>query len=295
MAIMARTLGIPARVAVGFLSGEEIGAQRWQFSAHDMHAWPELFFPGSGWVRFEPTPSAGPASDVRATTVPPYTDVDLEVLPVPSAEPSGNQATEELPNRGADPAADDASGDDTATDGSSGILSPWMWRLGGGLLAAIALVGLAYVPQLLRRARRERRWRTGGAQAAWEELRDTAVDLGVIWRPGLSPRAMRTRLVEHFGAPPDSATPERPPRGPAANPGPSMPSTASCTRSSCSATPVPPAAPTPRASASTPSCAAPLSPVGQRAPPAVGPSGGHARCSAVRRIRARGRQPTSPP
>ncbi len=76
MAIMARTLGIPARVAVGFLSGEAIGGQRWQFSAHDMHAWPELFFPGSGWVRFEPTPSAGPATDVRATTVPPYTDVD---------------------------------------------------------------------------------------------------------------------------------------------------------------------------------------------------------------------------
>ena len=218
MAIMARTLGIPARVSVGFLSGEAIGGQRWQFSAHDMHAWPELFFPGSGWVRFEPTPSAGPATDVRATTVPPYTDVDVEALPVPSAEPSGNQASEELPNRGADVPSDGATGDDTATDGSAGLLAPWMWRLLAGLAFVIVLVGLAYVPQVVRRARRERRWRTGGAQVAWEELRDTAVDLGIIWRPGLSPRAMRARLVEHFGAPPDSGTPERPPRGPAANP-----------------------------------------------------------------------------
>ena len=80
------------------------------------------------------------------------------------------------------------------------------------------LVGLAYVPQVLRRMRRDRRWRTGGAPVAWAELHDTAIDLGITWRPGLSPRATRARLVEHFGAPLDGHSPERPPRGPSVTP-----------------------------------------------------------------------------
>src|SRR5690606_28719934 len=57
MALMARSLGIPARVAVGFLSPERAGND-WVFSAHDLHAWPELYFEGAGWVRFEPTPGS---------------------------------------------------------------------------------------------------------------------------------------------------------------------------------------------------------------------------------------------
>ena len=56
MAIMARVLGIPSRVAVGFLEPERSTNGSWEYSAHDLHAWPELYFPGSGWVRFEPTP-----------------------------------------------------------------------------------------------------------------------------------------------------------------------------------------------------------------------------------------------
>ncbi|MFI2708290.1 transglutaminaseTgpA domain-containing protein, partial [Nocardioides sp. CER28] len=67
MAAMARSLDIPARVAVGFLAPERVGPSRWQYSTHDMHAWPELFFSGAGWVRFEPTPAA------RVADVPAYT------------------------------------------------------------------------------------------------------------------------------------------------------------------------------------------------------------------------------
>src|SRR5699024_5096146 len=55
MAMMARSLGIPARVAVGFLSGER-NDDTYVFRGTDMHAWPELYLDGVGWVRFEPTP-----------------------------------------------------------------------------------------------------------------------------------------------------------------------------------------------------------------------------------------------
>ena len=57
MAMMARVVGIPSRVAVGFLPGERVG-NIWEVSIRDMHAWPELFFAGYGWVRFEPTPAS---------------------------------------------------------------------------------------------------------------------------------------------------------------------------------------------------------------------------------------------
>ncbi|MGM3293757.1 transglutaminase-like domain-containing protein, partial [Escherichia coli] len=56
MAVMARSLGIPARVAMGFLEPTEEGRGQWVYSTDDLHAWPELYFAGQGWVRFEPTP-----------------------------------------------------------------------------------------------------------------------------------------------------------------------------------------------------------------------------------------------
>ncbi len=57
MAVMARGLGIPARVAVGFTPGVADGQGGHTVGLHDLHSWPELYFEGSGWVRFEPTPS----------------------------------------------------------------------------------------------------------------------------------------------------------------------------------------------------------------------------------------------
>uniref|UniRef100_UPI002B2722CD transglutaminase family protein n=1 Tax=Nocardioides sp. TaxID=35761 RepID=UPI002B2722CD len=56
MAVMARTLDIPSRVAVGFLTPDRTGPNTYVYSAHDLHAWPELYFPGAGWVLFDPTP-----------------------------------------------------------------------------------------------------------------------------------------------------------------------------------------------------------------------------------------------
>ena len=59
MALMARVLDIPSRVAVGFTPGEELEEDLWAVTAHDAHAWPEIWFEGVGWVRFEPTPGGG--------------------------------------------------------------------------------------------------------------------------------------------------------------------------------------------------------------------------------------------
>ncbi|WP_158843045.1 transglutaminase TgpA family protein [Saccharothrix deserti] len=66
MAIMARSLGMPARVALGFTAGYATGDFQ-TITTQDAHAWVEIYFPGYGWTTFDPTP----LSDGRGVT-PPY-------------------------------------------------------------------------------------------------------------------------------------------------------------------------------------------------------------------------------
>jgi hypothetical protein len=60
MALMLRSLGIPARVAAGFTSGRyDAKGQRWIVTDHDAHTWVEVWFRGYGWLPFDPTPGRG--------------------------------------------------------------------------------------------------------------------------------------------------------------------------------------------------------------------------------------------
>lgn len=64
MVAMARSLGIPARLAVGYATGNYDAASDAYLVSEDMaHSWPELYFPGIGWVPFEPTASRAPLVD----------------------------------------------------------------------------------------------------------------------------------------------------------------------------------------------------------------------------------------
>jgi transglutaminase-like putative cysteine protease len=59
MAVMLRSLGIPARVATGYAVGgrPSSGGDTFNLTERDAFAWPEVYFPGIGWVEFSPTPS----------------------------------------------------------------------------------------------------------------------------------------------------------------------------------------------------------------------------------------------
>ncbi len=61
MALLLRMGGIPARVSAGFTSGSyDKGAGEHVVRDLDAHSWVEAWFPGYGWVTFDPTPSAAP-------------------------------------------------------------------------------------------------------------------------------------------------------------------------------------------------------------------------------------------
>lgn len=214
MAVMARALDIPARVSVGLLDATRIVDRQneFEFSTRDMHAWTELYFEGFGWVLFEPTPQR------RTGGVPSYTrsfgdgsDPSTSATAEPSSRATSTGPAPRPSERTVDPNAEQQSDDD------SGV--PVALLVGGGG-ALLLLAGLALVPRALRRRRTALRWRhaTDPAEAAWAELRDTAVDLGVPWPTGRSPRAGALVLSQQFAAPRGPESPERPARGPGTNP-----------------------------------------------------------------------------
>ena len=191
MALMARAVGIPSRVVVGYTRGTlEDGT--WVVRGKDAHAWPELLFPGVGWVRFEPTPRS-PAQG-GTVTVPTYTTERPTTTPgtTPTSSPTkagGNSKLDGLLRDGA-PAA-------TPFDGPAQETTADQWRMRGLLaLAAVALL-LAAVPAVWRVLRRRRRLSaTASVEDAWEELRDTARDLGIEWSDARTPRQAVASVIE---------------------------------------------------------------------------------------------------
>ncbi|WP_340295106.1 transglutaminaseTgpA domain-containing protein, partial [Aquipuribacter hungaricus] len=133
MALMARSLDIPARVAIGFLPGEEVEPGRWEIRADDAHAWPELYFEGVGWVRFEPTPGT------RTGQPPAWAVPQSDPAPAqPSTAPS--QAAPLPPeDRPRDSAAAGAGAEDSVWERVAAVGVPVLQVLLGLGVAALAL------------------------------------------------------------------------------------------------------------------------------------------------------------
>jgi transglutaminase-like putative cysteine protease len=196
MAVMGRTLGIPSRVAVGFLRPNDTGEDTWTYSTHDLHAWPEMYFGGVGWVRFEPTPQ-----DRTGSALPPYTTQRLPSA-APSASSSGPSASPsasrvDKTTNGQTPTASTPAG---AGVGAARIAA------GAGVLVLVLLLVLA--PRTLRAlVRRRRRSAASGpadvVEAGWAEIRDTALDLGIAWDDRITLRRTAERLAQTFGDPAD--------------------------------------------------------------------------------------------
>ncbi|MFH8804686.1 transglutaminaseTgpA domain-containing protein [Streptomyces sp. NPDC017936] len=154
MAAMARTLDIPARVSVGFAPGSPQADGSVAVGLKDAHAWPELYFEGVGWTRFEPTPTRG--------TTPAYTvpDASGNTLPeLPQASRSADAAPSDAPSASTSCSVDDKKLDgctsalplDEAEQGGGG--TPWYGIAGWTLLGAAALV-VPLLPMLWRLRRR---------------------------------------------------------------------------------------------------------------------------------------------
>ena len=107
MAVMARALGIPAVVEVGYTPGSKLSnSDSYQVTSHDAHSWPLLYFSGIGWVWFEPTPEAATAEGSQPAWAPAGAGVGKAAATptagasnAPTAQPSSAACAATAPHR----------------------------------------------------------------------------------------------------------------------------------------------------------------------------------------------------
>ena len=198
MAVLVRALGIPARVAVGFTGGQSDGNGGYTVTTADAHAWPEVWFRGVGWVRFEPTPRGDGTATAPAYTFPPVagpstTSPDTTLNQNGTASATRNGAPLPYAERG-DPAAEPGAG--TAAPGSTAHSSHplrWVVPSAAGLLVLLLLApGVARIVQRRRRLGHRARHEGG----PWREVEATLLDHGLPIGASESPRGVARRLAD---------------------------------------------------------------------------------------------------
>jgi transglutaminase-like putative cysteine protease len=171
MVTLLRTQGVPARLAVGYTPGEQVGENEYVVRGLNSHAWVEVYFPDVGWVRFDPTP-ATPRETAERTRLTDArqngeTGVDTNatqpaaggapnVTPFQATNGSLNNTSQNESLRGnlegnapapettPDPAAiDPGAGGDEGSDGVGLPELPSRETLGVGLVAVVGLAAVA--------------------------------------------------------------------------------------------------------------------------------------------------------
>ncbi|MGW6906031.1 DUF3488 and transglutaminase-like domain-containing protein [Streptomyces sp. NPDC054940] len=169
-AVLARTLGLPTRVAVGFRPGTRTGSGTWQVRGRDVLAWPEVRFSGVGWVPFHPTPGesaqgGSPAVSAKEPEERQQADRDRE-----SAEPASPSTRPRTPGEAAHAA------------GSASGSGPPVWLV---VPLALLLLATAYVLYALWLPHRRRSRRRGDPDArrrvlgAWQQIVERLTEIGL--------------------------------------------------------------------------------------------------------------------
>ena len=177
MALMARAVGIPSRVVVGFTGGRLTDDGEYVVQARNAHAWPELWFSGVGWVWFEPTPRIG------AGVVQPDYSRDRADRETPE-----ERTPEEAPEQQAPDVAAPLTG--------TGASGPPVALI---VLAAAGLALLLALPTAVIAWRRRRRTSMADPrariEATWRDLGESVTDLGWTWSLAATPREASNALA----------------------------------------------------------------------------------------------------
>ena len=192
MAVMARSLGVPSRIMVGYAPGTRIqpnpdtpeGSERYRVTTDQLHAWTQVYVDGVGWVGFEPTPGIADGDDAPQPDSAPSVAVPTASAAVP--EPTQAAPT---PSAQADPTIAAETTTVRTTDVSRTAL----------LLVAI-VAGAAVLPGSARAGLR--RWRLRRASTPddwWREIVDTADDVGVATDTATTLGAHADELARHVG------------------------------------------------------------------------------------------------
>ncbi|PKO07936.1 MAG: hypothetical protein CVU40_18005 [Chloroflexi bacterium HGW-Chloroflexi-2] len=160
MAVLLRIEGIPARLVTGYAPGEFVPEQgNFEVTGDLAHAWVEVYFPGYGWIPFEPTPSQ---------SVPAYSYLNSDLADMNPEIPVTQQGNQR-----------------------------WIYLqilIGGLIVCGVVWLGRLLV-RFIRSRRQEKKMALHPAALAYRRLRINLANAGVIGAPSLTPREF-LELVE---------------------------------------------------------------------------------------------------
>jgi transglutaminase-like putative cysteine protease len=164
MVVLSRAAGIPARLAIGFASGTyNLNSKRYVVSEADAHSWVEVYFPGIGWIPFEPT-AAQPALKTSQ-------QAELATPAVTASPPK-------------------------TPDVSSGQATPWGWLLP---LAALGLSGVLLAAwTVFDNSRLSRLSEPAAAVEIYRRMRRNGAHLVMALEPGDTPYEFSMALIAHL-------------------------------------------------------------------------------------------------
>lgn len=178
MALMAREIGIPARVVMGYYPDEDDDAGGvFEATGDDVHAWVEVNFAGYGWLPFDPAPPEDQVPQDQNTK--PKVDPKPQVLqpPPPPQEPV------DLP-----PTVPDDREPEDDTPNILGIIA-MILAVGGLSLLVLLILSSPFIvigawKASRRRTRRHAQRTADRISGGWDELIDRAIDYGARLDPG---------------------------------------------------------------------------------------------------------------
>ncbi len=191
MAVLLRYNSIPARVAVGFATGEAESPGVYLVSRNNAHAWVEVYFPTVGWVAFDPTPGRNLPGAGASSTSPGF------VNPFADDSSSGSGTVDTLPTPDNTP-GQGLNGGETGEDGGRSWLSRAAW-LPWVIAVAVILIGWPIARGLWRRRGLYRGSLEQRLQTSLRLLRNDLSDYGVPTPPSNTLEEVLQTLQSHVG------------------------------------------------------------------------------------------------
>ena len=206
MALMARTLGLPSRVVLGFTPGEAINDTTVVVMDRNAHSWVEIWVPELGWMSFDPTPRVGYAastandeiSDVLGFSPNDYIDdiPEPELVDTEGGQAGPDEGRFDRPDsveriRGAGGGSDEGE--------SAGFTLP-SWAGNVGIVIALLALALGATPlfKAARSRKRAGRLAQGDIGAAWTDITSRLADLGESIDPANTPLEAASDIDDAF-------------------------------------------------------------------------------------------------
>ena len=188
MGVMARAIGIPTRVVLGFLPGEVTSDGTVLVKGTNSHSWIELWIPSQGWMRFDPTPRSNfGSSTIRSLSNLLNFDIGEYLDQVPELA-AADEAPLELLDTLQQPEprleGGDLGAEATAGSGPAPILATIFLMF---LLIALLILGAIPAVKGARRRSRMRRLANGDITAAWDVIVARLADLDRAVDPAATP------------------------------------------------------------------------------------------------------------